>query len=69
MIKYLNKLPDEYNNTNIHSIGKNLPMLIILLGLKKSRQILKLLNLKLVLESRLLCTKIFSAIMKKSVVK
>ena len=22
MIKYLNKLPDEYNNTNIHSIGK-----------------------------------------------
>ena len=22
MIKYLNKLPDEYYNTNIHSIGK-----------------------------------------------
>ena len=32
---YLNKLIDQYNNTYLHSINKNLLILIILLRLKK----------------------------------
>ena len=34
-LSYLNKLIDQYNNTYLHSINKNLLMLIILLRLKK----------------------------------
>ena len=52
-LTYLNKLVDQYNNTYYHSIGKNLLMLIILLWLKKLRQILKLLSLKLMIGSEL----------------
>ena len=48
-ISYLNKLLDQYNNTFNRSIGKNLLLLIILLWLKKLRQILKLLILKLMI--------------------
>ena len=50
---YLKKLLDEYNKTYHCSIGKKtLLILIILLRLKKLKQILKLLNLKLVIESQ-----------------
>ena len=57
---YLNKLVDLYNNTYHHlSIIKKLLMLIILLGLKTLRQILKLLSLKLIIESELLSIKKF----------
>ena len=55
---YFNKLVDEYDNI-IVVLVKNLLMLIILLWLKKLRQILKLLNLKLEIESELLSTKIY----------
>ena len=53
-IIYLNKLLDQYNNAIIISLIKNHLMLIILLWLKKTRPILKLLNLKLPRESELL---------------
>ena len=46
---YLNKIEDQCNNTYHSSVGKKLLMLIILLWLKKLRQILKLLNLKLMI--------------------
>ena len=56
---YLNKLEDQYNNTYHRSIGKKLLMLNILLWMKSLRQILKLLNLKLMIESELLRITIF----------
>ena len=56
---YLNKLEDQYNNTYHRSIGKKLLMLNILLWMKSLRQILKLLNLKLIIESELLRITIF----------
>ena len=52
-LSYLNKLVDQYKNVYDHSISKNLLMLIFLLCLNKIKQILKLLNLKLVIESEL----------------
>ena len=52
-LSYLNKLVDQYKNVYVHSISKNLLMLIFLLCLNKIKQILKLLNLKLVIESEL----------------
>ena len=58
-LAYLNKLVDQYNNTYHHSISKNLLILIILLWLKKLWRILKLLNLKLMIELQLLCTRLF----------
>ena len=58
-VSHLNQLVDQYNNTSHHSVKKNLLMLIILLWLKKSIRILKLLNLKLITESKLLSTRIF----------
>ena len=56
---YLNKLVDQYNNTNDCSIGTKPIMLIILLWLKKLQHILKLLSLKLVIESELWSVRIF----------
>ena len=58
----LNKLVDEYNNSyHYHcSIRKNLLMLLILVCLKELNLIIKLLNLKLAIQSDLLVTKIFS---------
>ena len=58
---YLNQFADECNNTYHCSIGKHLLMLIILLSLKKLRLILKLLNLKVLIESGLLSSKTFLA--------
>ena len=52
-LSYLNKLVDQYKNAYDHSISKNLLILIFLLCLNKIKQILKLLNLKLVIESEL----------------
>ena len=53
-------LKDEYDNTYHRSIDyKNLLMLIVLISLKKLNRIIKLLNLKLVIESVLLSTRIF----------
>ena len=48
---YLNKLVDEYNNTYHSSIGKKLLMLSILFRLNGVNQVIKLLNIKLVMES------------------
>ena len=47
----LNKLRDQYYNNYHHSINKNILMLIILLWLRKLRQILKLPIFKLMIES------------------
>ena len=58
-LPYLNKWVDQYSNTYHHSINKNLLMLIILIRLKTLSQILKLLNLKWMIESELLSTNIF----------
>ena len=57
---YLNKLVDQYKNTYYHSINKkNLLLLIILLWVKKLKWILKLPNLKLMIESELQSIRIF----------
>ena len=58
---YLNKLIDQYNNTYHRSTGKEPFIMIILLWLKKLNRVIKLLNLKLVIESVLLSTSILSA--------
>ena len=50
-LAYLNKLRDQYYNNYHHSINKNILMLIILLWLRKLRQILKLPIFKLQIES------------------
>ena len=50
-LAYLNKLRDQYYNNYHHSINKNILMLIILLWLRKLRQILKLSIFKLMIES------------------
>ena len=60
-LSYLNKLGEQYSNTYHIPLMKNVLMLIILLWLKELRRILKLLNLKLMLESELLSIKIFLA--------
>ena len=60
-LSYLNKLGEQYNNTYHIPLMKNVLMLIILLWLKELRRVLKLLNLKLMLESELLSIKIFLA--------
>ena len=60
-IGYLKKLVDQYNNTYYHSINKNLLMLIILFWLKKLSRILRLLRLKLMIESNLLSIRTFLA--------
>ena len=57
-LPYLIKLVDQYNDTYNHSIIKNLLMLIILLSLEKLKQIIKLLNLKLIIYSELLSIRI-----------
>ena len=56
---YLSKLLDEYNNNYRYFTVIDLLMLIILLWLKKLSRVIKLLNLKLVIESELLSTEIF----------
>ena len=59
-LPHLNKLVDQYNNTYHHYyINKNLLMLIILLWPKKLRPILKLLNLKWMIEPELHRIRIF----------
>ena len=55
---YLNQLVDDFNNSYIVLLVKNLLVMIILLWLKKLRRIPKLLNLKLMIESELLRTRI-----------
>ena len=60
-LRYFNNLADEYSNSFHHSMVKNLLMLIILLWLKKLKEILNYLNLKLVMESEFLSTRIFLA--------
>ena len=50
---------NQYNNTFIILLIENLLILITLLWLKKLRQILKLLNLKLMINSELLSIGIF----------
>ena len=55
---YLNQLVDDFNNAYIVLLVKNLLVMIILLWLKKLRRIPKLLNLKLMIESELLRTRI-----------
>ena len=45
-LPYLNKLVEKYNNAYHDSINKNLIMVIILLWLKKMKQIIKLLQFK-----------------------
>ena len=59
-LPYLNKLVDQYNTTThiIILLIKNPLILIVLLGLKKLTPILKLLSLKLIIESELLSIKI-----------
>ena len=57
-LPYLIKLVDQYNDTYNDSIIKNLLMLIILLSLEKLKQIIKLLNLKLIIYSELLSIRI-----------
>ena len=47
---YLNKLLDEYNHSYHSYIGKKPIHLVILRCLKKFSQIIKVLNLKLVIE-------------------
>ena len=66
---YLNKLIDQYNNTYHRSIGKEPFIMIILLWLKKLNRVIKLLNLKLVIESVLLSTSILSAKVAPKLVK
>ena len=56
-LSYLDKLVDPCNYT-YHCINKKL--LILLLSLRKLRPILKLLNLKLMIESELLSMRIYS---------
>ena len=51
---YFNELVDQYNNTYYRSIGIKPVDLIIMLWLKKLGRFLKILNLKLVIESELL---------------
>ena len=58
-LSYLDKLADRYNNMFHHSIKKILLMLILLLGLKNLRPIVKLLNLMLMIELELLSIRIF----------
>ena len=65
-LSYLNKLGEQYNNTYHILLMKNVLMLIILLWLKELRRILKLINLKLMLESELLNIKIFLAKIKRN---
>ena len=63
-LDYLDKLVDEHNNTYLCFIGKKSIgkfMLIVLLCLNKLNQIIKLLDLNLVIESGLQSTKIFLA--------
>ena len=58
-LRYLNKFVDQYNNTYHHSTGKE-PINGHYSALtEKLRQILELLNLKLVIESELLSIKLF----------
>ena len=58
-LSYLNKLVDQYNNTYHHSINKK-PIHADYSALtKKLGPILKLLNLKLMIESELLSIRIF----------
>ena len=66
---YLNKLIDQYNNTYHRSIGREPFIMIILLWLKKLNRVIKLLNLKLVIESVLLSTSILSAKVAPKLVK
>ena len=66
---YLDKLIDQYNNTYHRSIGREPFIMIILLWLKKLNRVIKLLNLKLVIESVLLSTSILSAKVAPKLVK
>ena len=57
-LNFLNKLVDQYNNI-YYLLIKNLLMLINLFSLKKLGPILKLLRLKLIIQSELLSIRIF----------
>ena len=58
-LRYLNKLVDQYNNTYRHSISKK-PINADYSDLtEKIEHVIKLLNLKLVIESELLRIRIF----------
>ena len=56
---YFNKIVDHYTNIYHHPTNKKLLILIILLWLKKLKQTIKLLNLKLILKIELLSIKVF----------
>ena len=58
-LPYLNKLVDRYDNTYHHSINKKPINSDYSVLTKKLRSILKLLNLKLTIESELLSVRIF----------
>ena len=58
-INYLNKIAHQYNNIYHHSTSKKPIDTIILLWKKKLNQVIKLLNLKLVIQSELLSIRIF----------
>ena len=60
-LRFSNKSVDEYNNTYHCSIGKKSIDAIILFCLKKLNRVIKLLNLKLVTELKLLTKRIFLA--------
>ena len=62
---YLKKFVDQYNSTYHRSIGKKPIELITLLGLKKLNRVIKLLKLKLVIESALLSAKVTSEFRQK----
>ena len=61
--RYLIKLVDEYNITYYYPIAKNLVMLVVLLSgcLKNLTQVIKFLNLKILIESGLPSIRIFLA--------
>ena len=58
-LSYSNKLENQHNNTYHHSINKNLINADYSPLTEKSRRILKLLSLKLMLESELLSIRKF----------
>ena len=58
-LSYFNKLVDEYSNTYHHSFGKKHIDADYSALNEKLNQVIKLLNIKLVIKSELLRTKIF----------
>ena len=58
-LPYLNKLVDQFNNTYHHSINKNSINADYSALTEKLKRIIKLLNLKLMIELELLSMKIY----------